>query len=159
VQSRFLWIVLSATALGVLLSGCSGSSASVPVQKPSAPCDEAFDVASEKMNTLYATHPLYGDEYDALYSDGEITPEEQVRLDAMMADEDTQYSALVSPVMDACEGVEDLYWGAFAHRYEADWALLESEAVTREEAKEYFLVAYCGTYPDRKACSDYAPVE
>lgn len=43
--------------------------------------------------------------------------------------------SLIDPIYDACTGVEDLYAGAFAHRDDADWALLDVESMTREEIK------------------------
>lgn len=140
-------------AAGIALAGCVVDVAAPA--KASDPCDQAFSAASVEMNVLYDTHPLYGDEYDALYQDGEITAEEQTRLDAMMADENAAYLALVAPVGDACHGVEDLYAGAFAYRDTADWALQESEYVSREEAKGWFIVAFCATFPTSNACSDY----
>lgn len=146
-----------AATLGLSIVAAALTACSVPVPKPSATCAEAFKAASSEMNTLYATHPFYGPEYDALYEDGVITDEEQVELDAMMADEEAKYNALVDPVFDACENVTDLYAGAYAYRNEADWALQESEYVSREEAQNYFVVAYCTGNEARRACSDFDP--
>ena len=142
--------VIATTLLA--LSACAA-----PVSKATQACDAAFKLASEQMNTLYATHPFYGPDYDALYEDGEISDEEQVKLDAMMADEEAQFNSLVDPVYDACKNVEDLYVGAYAYKDVADWALLESEYVSREETKAFFIVGYCNGNQERRACADYEP--
>lgn len=118
-------------------------------------CDAAFASASAAMNQHYATHPLFGAEYDAIYADGAVSDEERVTLDAMLADEEAQFAALVDPVYDACAGVEDLYSGAFAHRDDADWALLDIESMSREDIKSDFIFSYCYENESRPACSDF----
>lgn len=148
-------VLLSSALLGLgalLISGCAGAE---PAPTASEQCAEAFDTASENMNQHYDTHPFFGSAYDDLYADGEITAEEQVELDALMADEEAQYAAAIDPIFDACSGWEDLYAGAFAHKDEADWALQESEHVSRNEAREGFVVGFCFDNTDRPACSDF----
>lgn len=145
----------AALAIGVLslsLAACSGEA--VP-DAASPECDAAFATASDAMNTHYATHPFFGAEYDALYADGTITDEERIILDAMIADEEAKFSALVDPVYDACTGVEDLYAGGFAHREDADWALLDVDSMTRAQIKAGFISSYCFGHEDRAACSDF----
>lgn len=107
------------------------------------------------MNEHYATHPFFGAEYDALYADGAIDENEQPQLDAMMADEQAKFTALVDPVYDSCSGVEDLYAGAFVHRKDADWAPLDVESMSREEIKKGFIVSYCYGNEARPACADF----
>lgn len=136
-----------------LLSGCSGARA----VQPTAECKAAFDGASGEIETLYSTHPFYGDEYDELYSDGTITDEEQTQLDAWMADEEAQYTAINEPLYDACQGVEDFYAGAYAQGDRADWRLEGTEAISTEELKEIFLSSRCYGNESRPACSDYEP--
>ncbi|MBP3976408.1 hypothetical protein [Microbacterium sp. BLY] len=111
---------------------------------------------SAAMNQHYETHPLFGPEYDAIYSDGVVSDEEQVALDAMLADESAQFAALVDPILDACTGVEDLYAGAFAHRDNADWALLDVESMTREEIKADFIFSRCYEKEYRERCAPAA---
>lgn len=118
-------------------------------------CDAAFATASSAMNEHYTIHPLFGAEYDAIYADGAVTDEEQARLDAMLADEQVQFVALVDPVYDACSGVEDLYSGAFAHRDDADWGLLDDESISRKDIKSDFIFSYCYEKEPRAACSDF----
>ena len=118
-------------------------------------CDAAFATASSAMNQHYATHPLFGAEYDAIYADGDVSDEERDTLDAMLADEEATFAALVDPVYDACTGVEDLYAGAFAHRDDADWALLDVESMSREDIKSDFIFSHCFENEVRKACSDF----
>ncbi|CAH0174706.1 hypothetical protein SRABI76_01371 [Microbacterium oxydans] len=118
-------------------------------------CDAAFGSASVAMNQHYATHPLFGPEYDAIYADGAVSDEEQATLSAMLAEEEAQFAALIDPVYDACTGVEDLYAGAFAHREDADWALLDVESMSREDIKAGFVFSHCYEKEARRACSDF----
>lgn len=145
-------IALAATTL-FLLVGCAGAQA----VRPTAECGEAFDTASSAIETLYSTHPFYGDEYDELYSDGDITDEEQAQLDAWMADEEAQYAAINEPLYDACQGVEDFYAGAYAQGDRADWGLEGTEAISTGELKEIFLSSRCYGNESRPACADYEP--
>lgn len=127
-----------------------------PVPEAASPaCDAAFTDSSVAMKTHYATHPLFGAEYDALYADGTISDEERVVLDGMLADEEAKFAALIDPVYDACTGVEDLYAGAFAHREDADWGLLDVESISREDIKSDFIFSYCYEKEPRPACSDF----
>lgn len=118
-------------------------------------CDAAFAASSTAMNQHYATHPLFGAEYDAIYADGEVSDEERVVLDAMLADEEAAFTALVDPVYDACTGLEDLYAGAFAHRDDADWALVDVESMSREDIKAGFIFSHCYENEARPACADF----
>lgn len=126
-------------------------------QLPTAGCDAAVSEASAAMNEHYATHPLFGPEYDALYADGELTDQESETLNAWVADEEEQFTAAIDPIFDACTGVEDLYAAAFEHRNVADWGLLESEYLTHDENKSIFVISYCGSVTDRPACHDFDP--
>lgn len=107
------------------------------------------------MTVHYATHPLYGTEYDELYADGEITEDEQITIDAMTADEESKFAALVDPIYDACSGVNELYEGAYKHRDAADWALVDVPAFTSDELKAMFISSYCYDMTDRPACNDF----
>lgn len=127
-----------------------------PVPEAASPaCDAAFAASSTAMNQHYATHPLFGAEYDAIYADGAVSDEEQATLDAMLADEEAKFAALIDPVYDACTGVQDLYAGAFAHREDADWGLLDVESISREDIKSDFIFSYCYEKEPRPACSDF----
>jgi len=118
-------------------------------------CASAFETASNGINDHYATHPMYGPEFDALYEDGTISDTEQPILDAMIADEEAKFNAVVDPVYDACNGVEEFYAGAFAQKDNADWALAENEIMTREKNKKIFVMSYCFGQEARPACSDF----
>lgn len=144
-------IILGTIGTTVALAGCSPATP----EPASSACDSAFAAASAAMNEHYATHPFFGAEYDALYADGAIDENEQPQLDAMMADEQAKFTALVDPVYDSCSGVEDLYAGAFVHRKDADWALLDVESMSREEIKKGFIVSYCYGNEARPACADF----
>ncbi|TCJ23784.1 hypothetical protein E0W80_09495 [Microbacterium sp. PI-1] len=127
-----------------------------PVSEEASPaCDAAFAASSIAMNQHYATHPLFGAEYDAIYADGAVSDEEQATLDAMLADEEAQFTALIDPVYDACTGVQDLYAGAFAHRDDADWGLLDVESISTEDIKSDFIFSYCYEKESRPGCSDF----
>lgn len=142
------------TSFGLLLlAGCSNAQ----MTQPSAACKAAFDAASDAIEVLYATHPFYSDEYDNLYADGVITDEEQAQLDAWMADEEVQYTAINEPTYDACQGVEDFYAGAFSQGDRADWGLEGTGAISREELKDIFLSSRCYEQEARPACADYQP--
>ncbi len=143
---------MTIAAAALALAGCSGE---VVPEAASPDCDAAFATASEAMNVHYANHPLFGAEYDAIYADGAVSDEEQVTLDAMLADEEAKFAALVDPVYDACDGVEDLYAGAFAHRDDADWALLDVESMSRDDIKADFIFGHCYGNESRPACSDF----
>lgn len=121
----------------------------------SSTCDDAFATASDAMNAHYATHPYYGEEYDELYADGELTDEEQVTLDTVMADEEAKFTALIDPIYDACDGVEDMYAAAFDHREDADWGLVNAPALTSDDLKAMFIITYCFDMTDRPACNDF----
>ena len=140
------------------LAACAPSGP-VAISKPavvvSEACASAFDTASEAINYLYTHHPFYGPEYDMLYSDGEVTSEEQATLDAMQLDEIAQYEAAVDPTYDACHGVEEFYLAAYQHRDDADWSLKESEHLQIEDQKKWFLSSYCRGKEARPACSDF----
>ncbi|WP_449278014.1 hypothetical protein [Leucobacter sp. GX24907] len=125
----------------------------------SAACNEAFDEASEAINHLYANHPFYGPEYDALYADGEITEEEQATLDAMQADENAQFEAAIAPTYEACNGIEEFYTAAYERRDDSDWSLKDSEHITTEENKAYFLSSYCHGREAKPACADFVAEE
>ncbi|WP_337004047.1 MULTISPECIES: hypothetical protein [unclassified Microbacterium] len=148
---RFLATVAIAASV-LALAGCSGD---VEPAAASPDCDAAFATASDAMNAHYANHPLFGAEYDAIYADGEVSDEERVTLDSMLADEQAKFAALVDPVYDACDGVEDLYAGGFAHRDDADWALLDVESMTRDDIKAGFIFDYCYENESRRACADF----
>jgi len=140
---------IAATILVVNLNKVAIPEAATPM------CVAAFATASTAMNQHYETHPLFGPEYDAIYADGVVSDEEQVTLDAILEDESVQFAALVDPIYDACTGVEDLYAGAFAHRDEADWALLDVESMTTEEIKAGFIFSHCYEKEFRPSCSDF----
>lgn len=143
-------LALGALCLGLGVVACSPQ---VPAASPA--CDEAFTVASAAMNEHYATDPFFGPEYDALYEDGTISDEEQVTLDEMMANEAAAFAALIDPVLDACDGWQDLYAGGYSHRNDADWGLIDNEYVSREEARNLFVVGMCVDHTDRPACADF----
>lgn len=149
-------VVLAAAAIVLGLSGCTATETPKP---PSSACDAAFSTASTAINDHYNTHPMFGAEYDALYEDGQISDEEQSTLSAMIADEEAKFAAIVDPVYDACDGVEDLYSGGYAHKDDADWALLENEHMSREENKKIFVVSHCYGNTARPACSDFVEDE
>lgn len=135
------------------LASCAGATPQMaPVSKG---CGDAFSTASIAMNHHYETHPLYGDDYDALYADGEISEDEQPVLDAMMADEETQFMAAIDPVYEACQGVEEFYAGAFSERENADWALLDAPNISHAEMKSMFISSYCYEMEERPACSNF----
>lgn len=150
---RRITLLLATVGIALGLAGCTSAETPKP---PSTACDVAFSVASDAMNRHYATHPMFGPEYDALYEDGIITDEEQPTLDAMIDDEEAAYNAAIAPIYIACGSVEDLYAGAFAHREDADWAVIENEYMTRDEIKKDFIVSHCHGNTDRPACSDFA---
>ena len=118
-------------------------------------CDAAFATASKDMTEHYATHDLYSDAYDELYDDGELTSEEQETLDKMTDDEESKFNALIDPIYDACNGVNELYEGANKHRDDADWGLADVEAFTSDELKAMFISSYCYDMTDRPACNDF----
>ncbi|WP_372467973.1 hypothetical protein ACCO44_01465 [Microbacterium maritypicum] len=154
-MKRLTYLALAATA-ALALTGCAGE------ERPKAAsraCDDAFAVASTAMNKHYATHPFFGAEYNAIYADGAVSDDEQVALDAMMLDEEAKFVALVDPTYDACSGVEDLYAGAFAHRDDADWALLDVESMSRSEIKSGFVISHCYKNEARPACADFVAEE
>lgn len=149
----FSIVGLAAAVVGVILIVNLNQELAPEAATPK--CDDAFAAASSAMDQHYATHPLFGAEYDAIYADGAVTDEEQVTLDAMLADEEARFVALIDPIYDACSGVEDLYAGGFAHREDADWALVDVESMSREEIKAGFIFAHCYEKEARPACSDF----
>ena len=144
---------LAAVVLGIILVVAINKETTPEAATP--PCDAAFATSSAAINQHYATHPLFGAEYDAIYADGVVSDEERVTLDAMLTDEEATFTALVDPVYDACMGVEDLYAGAFAHRDDADWSLLDVESMSREDIKAGFIFSHCYENEARPACSDF----
>jgi len=142
-------------ALAGALVGCFPI-ASGP-DSPSPECRAAFDKATASIRALYETHPFYGSEYDHIYEDGAVTEAEQKTLDAMMADEEEKYEAIIDPLYDACDGVEDFYGAAYAQGPESDWSLHGTEAISAEKLKAIFVTTYCSDHQDRKACADYDP--
>lgn len=143
----------AAVAFGFILALNMSRPATPDAASPA--CDAAFETASDAMNDHYATHPFFGPEYDAIYADGVVSDDERVTLDAMLADEEAKFMALVEPVYNACSGVEDLYAGAFAHRDDADWALLDVESMSREDIKAGFIFSHCYKNEVRPACTDF----
>lgn len=143
------------TAAGTLALGLASLAGCAPTV--TASCSAAFDQASQDIETLYATHPFYGAPYDAIYEDGDVTDEEQLELNAMMADEESKYNAAVEPLYSACSGVEDFYQGAYDQGDSADWSVHGTPAISDEDLKTYFLDAYCGKRTETNACSDYVP--
>lgn len=144
-----------AGAVLLLCLAVTGCEAVAQRAEVSAGCDAAFDDASAAMNKHYKTHPLFGPEYDELYADGTIDKKEQKTLDKLMADEQTKFAAAIDPIYDACTSVEELYSGAYSHRDDADWALLDTPNMTQEEIKKIFVVSHCSIQAARPACSDY----
>jgi len=146
-------LLLATIPLIAALTGCAQH------EGPTESCGAAFDDASAKIEHLYATHPFFGPEYDKLYEDGEITDAEQQRLDEMMSDEEAQYEAIIDPLYDSCDGVEDFYLGAYSQGDKADWALEGNEAISTADLKRIFISSYCNGRQDRKACADFDPDE
>jgi hypothetical protein len=150
---RLVAPLLVASGVVASLAGC------VPHTGPSSAaarpaCLEAFRVAHDAEAELYATHPFHGAEYEAVYEDGDVTPEEQAWLDVQLADEEAKFSALIDPVYDACTGVEDLYASAYALGPDSYWGLVGGDEAS---FKETFIVSFCFEKESRPACSDYRP--
>ncbi len=147
------------------LAGCSlmipTNGAAPPSELSDAPasqsgeCDVAFATASKGMTEHYATHDLFSDAYDKLYDDGELTGEEQEALDMMTEDEESKFTALIDPIYDACDGVNELDEGAYKHRDAADWGLADVPAFTSDELKAMFISSYCYDMTNRPACNDF----
>jgi|GEM_PF-5386053 len=149
-RARRLISTAGTLALGLAaLTGCA--------QTVTASCSSAFDQASQDIETLYATHPFYGAAFDAIYEDGDVTDDEQLKLNEMMADEESKYNAAIEPLYSACTGAEDFYQGAYDQGDRADWSLHGTPAISDEDLKKYFLDAYCGKRTETNACSDYVP--
>jgi len=144
--------VVAATAV-LTLTSCSGSE----VASPTSACAAAFDQATAAIEVLYDTHPFYGSEYDEVYADGNVTAEEQLQIDAWLADEEVQYAAIIEPLYGACDGTEDFYAGAYHQGDKGGWALQEPSALSRAESKEIFLNAYCGQRSDTSSCAGHTP--
>lgn len=134
-------------------SGKSLTSTDFPVTATPS-CLNAFSEASKAMTQLYATHPMFQSEYDDLLASGDEGLE---MWDEIATDASDAYDAIVDPVYDACNGVEDLFAGAYAHRDSADWSLGSTGFGTFDEQKSMFLSVMCYRNEQRPACNDFDP--
>ena len=151
-------VIVTSLIMGsvITLSGCS-LSASSQAELPSSACLEAFNKASEGIENLYATHPLYGAESDAIYADGVVTDEEQAQINVWLDDSDAQYAAIIAPTYEQCQGVEDFYAGAYAQGDKGDWNVRGNEVISDSESRDIFLNSYCHNEESKPACSDFVP--
>lgn len=129
------------------ISACATS-----VRQPSAECDEAFKTAGSSLERHYATHPLFGAEYDAIYEDGDVSAEEQAQLDEWAADEEEKFDVIVAPTLDNCDGQADFYAGAYAQGPDSDWGVHGTAAIGDDELREIFLSTWCAGNEARNAC-------
>lgn len=143
-------LILMALASSAFLVSCSSS-----VAAPTVSCSKAFNNATTSLTELYATHPIYTSESDALYADGVVSVEEQSQLDQWLDDSNEKFERIISPIYEACTGIEDLFAGAYVSDQNGYWGVRPNEAFTLSESKELFLSSYCSGHEKQKACSDY----
>ena len=149
-----LRLILVASLVSLAMCGCAsqqptvnfGPTTIVPDTTISPECDAAGAAGDSGTQAIYDRE---GQLYDAIYADGTVTDAEGAQQDALFAETDRAFEALVEATLDSCATASQ--WLGMAKRHLAFVGSTGQESVT-----DSTIQIYCSKFLDTATCLDTA---